>query len=33
MGLAPDGGELPVFAVPLAKFAVSFSGQKSSSDL
>lgn len=28
MGLAPDGGELPVFAVPLAKFAVSFSGQK-----
>lgn len=28
MGLAPDGSELPIFAVPLAKFAVSFSEQK-----
>ena len=28
MGLAPDGSEIPIFAVPLAKFAVSFSEQK-----
>ena len=28
MGLAPDGSEIPIFAVPLAKFAVSFSAQK-----
>ncbi|MBE6945041.1 MAG: glycine cleavage system aminomethyltransferase GcvT [Ruminococcaceae bacterium] len=28
MGLAPDGSELPIFAVPLAKFAVSFAEQK-----
>ena len=28
MGLAPDGTEIPIFAVPLAKFAVSFSEQK-----
>ena len=28
MGLAPDGSELPIFAVPLAKFAVSFSELK-----
>ena len=28
MGTAPDGSEIPVFAVPLAKFAVSFSEQK-----
>ena len=25
MGIAPDGSEIPIFAVPLAKFAVSFS--------
>ena len=28
MGIAPDGTEIPIFAVPLAKFAVSFSAQK-----
>ena len=28
MGTAPDGSEIPIFAVPLAKFAVSFSAQK-----
>ena len=28
MGTAPDGSEIPLFAVPLAKFAVSFSEQK-----
>lgn len=28
MGIAPDGSEIPIFAVPLAKFAVSFSAQK-----
>lgn len=28
MGTAPDGSEIPMFAVPLAKFAVSFSAQK-----
>ncbi len=28
MGIAPDGSEIPIFAVPLAKFAVSFSEQK-----
>ena len=28
MGLAPDDTEIPIFAVPLAKFAVSFSEQK-----
>ena len=28
MGTAPDGSEIPIFAVPLAKFAVSFSQQK-----
>ncbi len=28
MGTAPDGSEIPVFAVPLAKFAVSFSPDK-----
>lgn len=28
MGTAPDGTEIPIFAVPLAKFAVSFSAQK-----
>ena len=28
MGLAPDGTEIPIFAVSLAKFAVSFSEQK-----
>ena len=28
MGVAPDGTEIPIFAVPLAKFAVSFSAQK-----
>ena len=28
MGVAPDGSEIPIFAVPLAKFAVSFSAQK-----
>ena len=28
MGVAPDGTEIPIFAVPLAKFAVSFSQQK-----
>lgn len=28
MGLAPDGTEIPIFAVPLARFAVSFSDQK-----
>lgn len=28
MGTAPDGNEIPIFAVPLAKFAVSFSAQK-----
>ena len=28
MGLDPEGKEIPVFAVPLAKFAVSFSEQK-----
>ena len=28
MGVAPDGSEIPIFAVPLAKFAVSFSEQK-----
>ncbi len=28
MGLDPDGNEMPIFAVPLAKFAVSFSAQK-----
>ena len=28
MGTAPDGSESPIFAVPLAKFAVSFSAQK-----
>ena len=30
MGLAPDGSEIPIFAVPLARFAVSFSEQKGS---
>ena len=28
MGVAPDGTEIPIFAMPLAKFAVSFSAQK-----
>ena len=28
MGTAPDGSEIPIFAVPLAKFAMSFSAQK-----
>lgn len=28
MGLAPDSTEIPIFAVPLAKFAVSFSEEK-----
>ena len=28
MGVAPDGTEIPIFAVPLARFAVSFSAQK-----
>ena len=28
MGTAPDGSQIPIFAVPLAKFAVSFSQQK-----
>ena len=28
MGLDPDGKEIPIFAVPLAKFAVSFSEDK-----
>ena len=28
MGIAPDGSEIPIFAVPLAKFAVSYSEQK-----
>ena len=28
MGLDPEGKEIPIFAVPLAKFAVSFSEQK-----
>ena len=28
MGIAPDGSEIPIFAVPLSKFAVSFSDQK-----
>ena len=28
MGTAADGSEIPIFAVPLAKFAVSFSEQK-----
>lgn len=28
MGVAPDGTEIPIFAVSLAKFAVSFSAQK-----
>ena len=28
MGLAPDDTEIPIFSVPLAKFAVSFSEQK-----
>lgn len=28
MGLDPDGNDMPIFAVPLAKFAVSFSAQK-----
>lgn len=28
MGLGPDGKEIPIFAVPLAKFAVSFSEHK-----
>lgn len=28
MGLDPDGNPMPIFAVPLAKFAVSFSSQK-----
>lgn len=28
MGLAPDGTEIPIFAVPFAKFAVNFSEQK-----
>ena len=28
MGTAPDGTEIPIFAVPLAKFSVSFSAQK-----
>ncbi len=28
MGAAPDGNAIPIFAVPLAKFAVSFSDQK-----
>jgi aminomethyltransferase len=28
MGIAPDGSPMPVFAVPLARFAVSFSPQK-----
>ena len=28
MGTAPDGSEIPIFAVPLAKFAVSFAPQK-----
>lgn len=31
MGVAPDGSEIPIFAVPLAKFAVSFSAQKGDS--
>ena len=30
MGLAPDGSEIPIFAVSLARFAVSFSAQKGS---
>lgn len=28
MGQDPEGGEMPIFAVPLARFAVSFSPQK-----
>lgn len=28
MGLDPAGNEMPIFAVPLAKFAVSFAPQK-----
>ena len=28
MGIAPDGSEIPIFAVSLAKFAVSFAPQK-----
>ena len=28
MGLAPDGTEIPIFAVPLAKFAVNFAQEK-----
>ncbi len=28
MGVDPDGNPMPIFAVPLAKFAVSFSAQK-----
>ena len=28
MGVAPDGSTIPIFAVPMAKFAVSFSEQK-----
>ena len=28
MGTAPDGSEIPIFAVPLSKFAVSFAAEK-----
>ena len=28
MGSAPDGSEIPIFAVPLSKFAVSFAAEK-----
>lgn len=28
MGVDPDGQRMPIFAVPLAKFAVSFAPQK-----
>ena len=28
MGTAADGSEIPIFAVPLAKFAVSFAEEK-----
>lgn len=28
LGLSPDGTEIPIYAIPLARFAVSFSSQK-----
>lgn len=28
LGLSPDGTEIPIYAIPLARFAVSFSPQK-----